>query len=69
MVSKQHCPACGFLMMYEMQDGQVIYTCVNNEHGTIGEANQGVHMSEDLAEAYKALGSNVDVLMEFLKRP
>ncbi len=69
MVSKQHCPVCGFLMMYEHGDDGIIYTCVNNEHGTIGKANQGVYMSEDLVEAYRSLGSNVDVLMEFLKRP
>ncbi len=68
MVSKQHCPVCGFLMMYSIQDDNTVYTCVNS-HGTIGKADQGVHMSEDLTEAYKALGANVDVLMEFLKRP
>ncbi len=67
MVSKQHCPVCGFLMMYSIEDDQMTYTCVNS-HGTIGESH-GVHMSEDMVEAYKALGSNVDVLMEFLKRP
>jgi hypothetical protein len=54
-------------MMYSIEDDQMTYTCVNS-HGTIGESH-GVHMSEDLVEAYKALGSNVDVLMEFLKRP
>ena len=67
MVSKQHCPVCGFLMMMELKKDNVTYTCVNT-HGTIGES-QGVHMSEDLVEAYKALGSNVDILMEYLKRP
>jgi hypothetical protein len=69
MVSKQHCPVCGFLMMYEVQGGNVTYTCINNEHSTTGKAGQGVYMSEDLAEAYQALGSNVDILMEYLKRP
>lgn len=54
-------------MMYSIEDDNTVYTCVNS-HGTIGES-QGVYMSEDLVEAYKALGSNVDVLMEFLKRP
>jgi hypothetical protein len=55
-------------MMYSVEEDGTTYTCVNS-HGTIGKADQGVHMSEDLVEAYKALGSNVDVLMEFLKRP
>ena len=54
--------------MYSIEDEQTMYTCVNS-HGTIGKANQGVYMSEGLAEAYKTLGNNVDVLMEFLKRP
>ena len=67
MVSKQHCPVCGFLMMVEIKEGQVMYTCVNSQH-EIGEP-QGVHMSENMIEAYKALGTNVDILMEFLKRP
>jgi hypothetical protein len=67
MVSKQHCPVCGFLMIYSIEDEGIVYTCVNS-HGTIGKS-QGVHMSEDMAQAYKALGSNVDILMEYLKRP
>jgi hypothetical protein len=68
MVSKQHCPVCGFLMMYSVEENKTTYTCVNS-HGTIGKADQGVHMSEGLAEAYRSLGSNVDILMEYLKRP
>lgn len=67
MVSKQHCPVCGFLMMVEIQDGQTSFTCVNS-HGTIGKAS-GVHMSENLEEVYKGLGNNLDLLMEYLKRP
>lgn len=67
VVSKQYCPACGFLMMYEVKEDQIMYTCVNNQH-EIGDS-QGVHMSENMLDAYKALGTNVDILMEFLKRP
>lgn len=68
MVSKQHCPACGFLMMMEIENGNVIYTCVNS-HGSIGKDLGEYHMSENLAEAYKALGNNVDLLMQYLQRP
>jgi hypothetical protein len=68
MVSKQHCPVCGFLMIYSVENDKTVYTCVNS-HGTIGKADQGVHMSEGLVEAYRALGPNVDILMEYLKRP
>jgi len=68
MVSKQHCPACGFLMMMEVKEGDVIYTCINNEHQTTGKAG-GVHMSANLAETYNALGNNVDLLLQYLKRP
>jgi hypothetical protein len=55
-------------MMIEMQDGDITYTCVNNQHKTVGDLG-GVHMSDSMVEAYKALGTNVDILMEFLKRP
>jgi hypothetical protein len=68
MVSKQHCPVCGFLMMYEHGDDGLIYTCINNEHKLTGKS-EGVHMSANLAEAYNALGNNVDLLLEYLKRP
>lgn len=67
MVSKQHCPVCGFLMMMELKEGQVMYTCVNTGH-EVGDS-QGVHMSENMLEAYKSLGNNVDLLLEYLKRP
>lgn len=67
MVSKRHCPACGFLMMMEIQGSDVKYTCINNQHET-GNL-QGVHMSENMLEAYKSLGPNLDILLEFLKRP
>ena len=68
MVSKQHCPVCGFLMMAEIKDGTTYYTCVNNEHGTTGKAS-GVYLSENLVQEYKGLGNNLDLLMEYLKRP
>jgi hypothetical protein len=68
MVSKQHCPVCGFLMMYEVQDGEVTYTCVNNEHSTTGKAG-GVYLSDNLVEGFKGLGNNVDLLLQYLKRP
>lgn len=29
MVSKQHCPICGFLMMYSLVEGEMQYVCVN----------------------------------------
>lgn len=54
MVSKQHCPECGFIMMYEMQDGNISYRCVNI-HDAVIEDND--------------LGPNLDILMEYLKRP
>lgn len=67
MVSKQHCPVCGFLMIMELKEGDVSYRCINSEH-LIGEP-KGVHVSDNMLEAYKALGTNVDILMEYLKRP
>jgi DNA-directed RNA polymerase subunit M/transcription elongation factor TFIIS len=69
MVSKQHCPACGFLMMIEIKDGSTTYRCVNNEHLTIGKNSYEINMSQDLIEEYKALSNNVDLLLEYLKRP
>lgn len=67
MVSKHHCPVCGFLMIMELKEGDVSYRCINSEH-LIGEP-KGVHVSDNMLEAYKALGTNVDILMEYLKRP
>lgn len=61
MVSKQHCHECGFLMMYEVQGDDVTYKCVN-----IHEPNS---ISEEELAAYKALGTNLDLLLEYLKRP
>lgn len=54
MVSKRHCPDCGFLMMMEIQGSNVKYTCVN-KHDAVIEDN--------------GLGPNLDILMEYLKRP
>jgi hypothetical protein len=35
MVSKVHCPICGFLMMIQIQkDREASYACVNKEHQT-----------------------------------
>jgi hypothetical protein len=52
MVSKQHCPDCGFIMMIEVSD-RVVYTCVNKHDAVIEDD----------------LGPNVDILLEYLKRP
>lgn len=54
MVSKQHCPECGFLMMYSLQEEEIVYECVNT-HDAVIEDN--------------GLGPNLDILMEYLKRP
>lgn len=55
MVSKQHCPICGFLMMYSLEEDKINYTCVNDHGAKIKDESD--------------LGPNLDVLMEFLKRP
>ena len=52
MVSKQHCPTCGFLMMAEISD-KTKYVCVNTHDAKI--ENNG-------------LGPNLDILLEYLKR-
>lgn len=54
MVSKQHCPVCGFLMMYSIED-EVTYTCVNNHDAELKDESD--------------LGPNLDILLEYLKRP
>ena len=54
MVSKQHCPVCGFLMMYELKDNETVFTCVNTHDAVIND---------------EGLGPNLDILLEFLKRP
>lgn len=64
MVSKQHCPVCGFLMMYSLEEGKVIYTCPNQSHETTGEASKNVHMHDNYE-----LGPNLDVLMRWIKNP
>jgi len=55
-------------MMVEAKDNEIIYTCVNNEHKLTGKS-EGVYMSANMAAAYNALGNNVDLLLEYLKRP
>ncbi len=54
MVSKQHCPECGFIMMYSIEKDETVYTCVNTHDAKI----------ED-----EGLGPNLDILLEYLKRP
>jgi DNA-directed RNA polymerase subunit RPC12/RpoP len=54
MVDKVHCPTCGFLMMYTIEENETIYICANT-HNIVGE---------DLD-----LGPNLDLLLEYLKRP
>jgi cytochrome c2 len=55
MVSKQHCPDCGFLMMMEAKGSNIVYTCVNTHDAVIKDDN--------------GLGPNLDILLEYLKRP
>lgn len=55
MVDKVHCPECGFLMMYGFKDEEIVYECVNT-HGVVIQDDNG-------------LGPNLDILMEYLKRP
>ena len=69
MASNHHCPVCGFVMMAEAKEGSVTYKCINNEHLTIGKNTNQIHLSENLIEEYKNLGNNLDLLMEYLKRP
>jgi hypothetical protein len=54
--------------MYEMQDGQVSYICVNQEHPPIGKVTvySNVHMSDEMA---KELKQNADVVWEYIMRP
>ena len=53
MVSRQHCPDCGFVMMYSIEKDTTTYTCVNTHDAKI----------ED-----EGLGPNLDILLEYLKR-
>jgi hypothetical protein len=55
MVSKQHCPECGFVMMYSIEEDKTVYTCVNTHDAVIKDDN--------------GLGPNLDILLEYLKRP
>lgn len=54
MVDKLHCPTCGFLMMIEISD-KTVYTCVNTHDAVIKDESD--------------LGPNLDILLEYLKRP
>lgn len=54
MVDKAHCPECGFLMMYSMED-EITYICVNTHDAVIKDESD--------------LGPNLDILLEYLKRP
>ena len=54
MVSKQHCPDCGFVMMYSIEKGTTTYTCVNTHDAVIKD---------------EYLSPNLDILLEYLKRP
>jgi hypothetical protein len=55
MVSKQHCPTCGFVMMYSIEKDKTTYTCVNTHDAVIKDESD--------------LGPNLDILLEYLKRP
>jgi hypothetical protein len=52
MVSRQHCPDCGFVMMYSIEKGTTTYTCVNTHDAVIEDPG---------------LGPNLDLLLEYLK--
>lgn len=54
MVNKIHCPECGFLMMYGIQEEKIVYTCVNTHDAVIKD---------------EGLAPNLDILLEYLKRP
>jgi hypothetical protein len=53
MISKRHCSTCGFIMMIEVSD-KVSYTCVNQHDVVIKD---------------EGIGPNLDILLEYLKRP
>jgi hypothetical protein len=55
MVSKQHCPECGFVMMFSIEEDKTVYTCVNTHDAVIKDDYE--------------LGPNLDILLEYLKRP
>lgn len=41
-------------MMYELKDGEAVFTCVNTHDAVIKD---------------EGMGPNLDILMEYLKRP
>lgn len=55
MAKDIHCPTCGFVMMIEVQGSTMNYICVNTHDAVIKDEGE--------------LGPNLDILMEFLKRP
>jgi hypothetical protein len=55
MVDKLHCPECGFIMMYSIEEDKTVYTCVNTHGAVIKDESD--------------LGPNLDILLEYLKRP
>jgi hypothetical protein len=50
-----HCPVCGFIMMIEISEDKTNYVCVN-PHNVKNKDEYG-------------LGPNLDLLLEYLKRP
>lgn len=52
---KLHCEVCGFIMLMEVKGDEVSYVCVNTHDAVIKDESD--------------LGPNLDILMEFLKRP
>lgn len=65
MYSENRCDVCRRVMMVAITPNGTMYQCVTqHEAEPIGKAST-VHLSENLAE----LGPNVDLLMEYLKRP
>lgn len=55
MTKQVHCPLCGFMMMMEIKGSDVKYVCVNTHDAVIKDDT--------------GLGPNLDILMEYLKRP
>ena len=68
MISRQECRICHSLMMYEIQEGKVIYTCVAQDHGPIGTMTvySDIHISAGMA---KELKETSDLIWEYIKRP
>jgi hypothetical protein len=55
-------------MMYSLEGEQMVYTCVNNNHGPVGKISHytDIHISVELAEELK---KNSDAIWEYIKRP